>query len=155
MALPTILLVEDDSNDEELGRLALSENSIKCNLVVAHDGPEALDYLWARGAYSGRNTGQPPKVVLLDLKLPKLSGIEVLRQIRNHPRTRHVPVVVFTSSKEENDLIECYRLGANAYVQKPIDFAEFSAALQQICIFWVIANRTLPTTKLIANEPAA
>lgn len=152
MALPTILLVEDDSNDEELGRLALEENSIKCDLVVAHDGPEALDYLWGRGAYASRDTESLPKVVLLDLKLPKLSGVEVLRQIRNHPRTRYLPVVVFTSSKEESDLIDCYRLGANAYVQKPIDFAEFSAALQQIGIFWVIANRTLPV-KIPANEP--
>jgi two-component system response regulator len=153
MALPTILLVEDDSNDEELGRLALEANSIKCELVVAHDGPEALDYLWARGNYA-RAAGTLPKVVLLDLKLPKLSGVEVLRQIRNHPRTRHLPVVVFTSSKEESDLLDCYRLGANAYVQKPIDFAEFSAALQQIGIFWIIANRTIQNT-LTAHEPTA
>lgn len=153
MALPTILLVEDDSNDEELGRLALEANSIKCELVVAHDGPQALDYLWMRGSHASRDVALP-KVVLLDLKLPKLSGIEVLRQIRNHPRTCHLPVVVFTSSKEESDLIECYRHGANAYVQKPIDFAEFSAALQQIGIFWVIANRTL-TNELSAHEPAA
>jgi two-component system, response regulator len=144
MALPTILLVEDDSNDEELGRIALEENSIKCELVVAHDGLEALDYLWARGLYAGRDATVLPQVVLLDLKLPKLSGRDVLRQIRADPLTRYVPVVVFTSSKEESDLIECYRLGCNAYVQKPVDFAEFSAALQQIGIFWVLANRTLP-----------
>lgn len=143
MALPTILLIEDDSNDEELGRLALEENSIKCNLVVAHDGLEALDYLCGRGTYAGKDTALP-KVVLLDLKLPKLNGVEVLRQIRSNSLTRYLPVVVFTSSKEEKDLAECYRLGANAYVQKPIDFAEFSAALQQIGIFWVMANRTLP-----------
>ncbi|HEX5055033.1 MAG TPA: response regulator [Gammaproteobacteria bacterium] len=154
MGLPTILLVEDDSNDEELGRLALEANSIKCDLVIAHDGPQALDYLWARGGYAMREAGILPKVVLLDLKLPKLSGIEVLRQIRDHPRTRHLPVVIFTSSKEESDLIECYRLGANAYVQKPIDFAEFSAALQQIGIFWLIANRTL-SNKLSAHEQTA
>jgi two-component system, response regulator len=144
MALPTILLVEDDSNDEELGRIALEENSIKCELVVAHDGLEALDYLCARGLYAGRDATVLPQVVLLDLKLPKLSGRDVLRQIRADPLTRYVPVVVFTSSKEESDLIECYRLGCNAYVQKPVDFAEFSAALQQIGIFWVLANRTLP-----------
>jgi two-component system, response regulator len=153
MALPTILLVEDDSNDEELGRLALEENSIKCELVVVHDGPEALDYLWTRGAYADRDDVMP-HVVLLDLKLPKLSGTEVLRQIRAHPCTRYLPVVVFTSSKEESDLVECYRLGANAYVQKPIDFAEFSAALQQIGIFWIIANRILPV-KISAHEPSA
>lgn len=154
MALPTILLVEDDSNDEELGRLALEENSIKCDLVVVHDGPEALDYLWARGAYASRDAAAIPKVVLLDLKLPKLSGVHVLREIRANPRTRYLPVVVFTSSKEESDLLECYRFGANAYVQKPIDFAEFSAALQQIGIFWVIANRT-PPAKSFVNEPTA
>jgi two-component system response regulator len=154
MALPTILLVEDDSNDEELGRLALDENSIKCELIVAHDGPEALDYLWARGAYASRDPEVLPQVMLLDLKLPKLSGIDVLRQIRAHPGTRYLPVVIFTSSKEESDLIECYRLGANAYVQKPVDFAEFSAALQQIGIFWVIANRTLPA-QVTAHEPSA
>jgi two-component system, response regulator len=154
MALPTILMVEDDSNDEELGRLALDENSIKCDLVVVHDGPEALDYLWARGAYTSRDADDLPKVVLLDLKLPKLSGVHVLREIRANPRTRHLPVVVFTSSKEESDLLNCYRFGANAYVQKPIDFAEFSAALQQIGIFWVIANRTPPAMSF-ANEPQA
>lgn len=154
MTLPTILLVEDDSNDEELGRLALEENSIKCELVVMRDGPEALDYLWARGTHVGRDGSILPQVVLLDLKLPKLSGMEVLRQIRAHPRTRYLPVVVFTSSKEDSDLAECYRLGANAYVQKPIDFAEFSAALQQIGIFWIIANRTLPA-KVSTHEPPA
>jgi two-component system, response regulator len=149
MAQPVILLVEDDLNDEELGRIALDENSIKCDLQVAHDGVEALDYLFARGRYAQRNPDELPQVVLLDLKLPKLSGLDVLRQLRANPRTRYLPVVIFTSSREERDLAEGYALGANAYVVKPVDFAEFSAVIQQIGLFWVLWNRSAPVPAMM------
>jgi two-component system response regulator len=142
---PVILLVEDDPNDEELARMALEENTIKNELVVAHDGVEALDYLFGRAKWAGSEPPRP-QLILLDLKLPKLGGFEVLREIRANDRTKYLPVVVFTSSKEDRDLIESYRLGANAYVPKPIDFADFSGAVQQLGLFWILWNRPAPTS---------
>jgi two-component system response regulator len=139
-----ILLVEDDPNDEELARIAFEENRIRNELVVVRDGAEALDFLFARGKYSGRDVSVSPQLVLLDLKLPKVDGLEVLRRLRLHESTRYLPVVIFTSSKEEQDIVESYKLGANAYVRKPIDFAEFSAAVGQLGMFWVLLNETSP-----------
>lgn len=144
MNQPVILLVEDDNNDEVLAKLALEENNVKNELIVARDGQEALDYLFARGKYQSRNKLDLPQVVLLDLKLPKVSGLQVLEALRLDPVTKFLPVVIFTSSKEERDLIEGYKLGANAYVRKPIDFSEFSAAVQQLGVFWVLFNKKPP-----------
>ena len=139
---PFILLVEDDPNDEELTRMALQENHILCDLVVVNDGELALDYLFRRGMYADLDPNILPKIVLLDLNLPKVDGIEVLRQIRADERTRIVPVVIFSSSKEEKDVETCFRLGANAFVRKPIDFTEFSEALHQLGLFWILWNLT-------------
>ena len=143
MDLPTILLVEDDPNDQELCRLALEEHRIKNKLDVVEDGAEALDYLFAQGKYVERDIISLPQVVLLDLKLPKISGLEVLRKLRENPRTKYLPVVVFTSSKEEQDIVDSYKLGANAYVRKPIDFSQFSKAVEQLGIFWVLLNESV------------
>jgi two-component system response regulator len=148
MNQPVILLVEDDNNDEELAKLALQENSIRNELVVVRDGQEALDYLFAQGKYANRNPHDLPQVVMLDLKLPKLNGLEVLKALRQNERTKYLAVVVFTSSKEERDLLESYKLGANAFVQKPIDFAEFSSAVQQLGLFWVLWNKRAPESEL-------
>lgn len=139
MKLPTILLVEDDANDEELTRLALNEQQLKHELVVVRDGVEALDYLFKRGKFADR-PGLNPQLMLLDLKLPKLNGLEVLKQLREASTTHHVPVVVFTSSREEKDIKECYQRGANAFVRKPIEFSEFSDAVRTMASFWLALN---------------
>lgn len=144
MKQPTILLVEDDRNDEELTRLALIENRVSNDLNIVRDGAEALDYLFGRGKFADRTAHPFPQVVLLDLKLPKVNGVEVLKQLRDHPSTKFLPVVVFTSSKEERDLVDCYKFGANAYVRKPINFSEFSEAVRQLGMFWVLLNQTSP-----------
>lgn len=135
-----ILLVEDNENDEELTRLAFEQNHIKNELVVAHDGVEALDYIFAQGMYEGRNPLAVPQVIILDLKLPKIDGLEVLRKVRENPKTRLIPVVILTSSKEEQDLVEAYELGTNAYVRKPVDFMEFVAAVKNLGMFWLLLN---------------
>src|SRR2546429_788787 len=126
-----ILLVEDNPDDEALTVRALKKNNIKNEVVVAHDGVEALDYLFATGKHAGREA-LLPQIVLLDLKLPKVDGLEVLRRLRADERTQHVPVVVLTTSKEDRDLVASYSLGANSYVRKPVDFAEFSEAVRQL-----------------------
>ncbi|HLY66143.1 MAG TPA: response regulator [Chloroflexota bacterium] len=131
-----ILLVEDNPDDEELTRIALKENNILNELVVAHDGAEALDYLF------GDNT--LPQVVLLDLKLPKVDGLDVLRRLRSTDRTKLLPVVILTSSKEEQDLVEGYSLGANSYVRKPIDFGQFMDAVKQLQLYWLVLNDSPP-----------
>ena len=140
----TILLVEDNPDDEELTRVALQESKIANTLVVARDGVEALDYLFGTGAHEGRDTRLMPQVVLLDLKLPRLNGMEVLRRMRADDRTRYLPVVVLTSSDEEKDLFESYGLGANSYVRKPVDFAQFVDSVRQLELYWLVLNRPAP-----------
>ena len=143
MAAPVkvILLVEDDPDDETLTLRALG--SIKNDIVVVRDGVEALDYLFGTGPYAGRDTRVTPRLVLLDLKLPKVDGLEVLRRLRADPRTMLVPVVVLTSSDRQKDVVESYQLGANSYVRKPVDFAEFSEAVRQLGLYWLLIN-TVP-----------
>lgn len=137
-----ILLVEDQPDDEVLTLRALKKNNIRNEVVVARDGAQALDYLFARGEYQEREL---PQVILLDLKLPKVDGLEVLRQVRQDPRTRRLPVVILTSSKEERDIIQGYNLGANSYVRKPVDFEQFSEAVRQLGLYWFVLNEAPPT----------
>ena len=140
----TILLVEDNRKDEALTLRALKQNNITNEVVVARDGAEALDYLFARGAHSARDPSDMPMLILLDLKLPKLGGLEVLKQLRADPRTKLLPVVILTSSTEEGDLVEGYGLGANSYVRKPVDFTEFAEAIRQIGLYWLMLNQRPP-----------
>ena len=139
-----ILLVEDNPDDEDLTIMALRENNMKNEVVVAHDGAEALDYLFGTGQHAGRDLAVMPALTLLDLKLPKLSGLEVLKRIRANERTRLLPVVILTSSKEEVDLIAGYKLGCNGYVRKPVSFPEFVEATKQVGLFWLLLNETPP-----------
>lgn len=137
---PPILLVEDNPDDEALTIRAFGKNSIQNPIVVARDGQEALDYLYAQGPFSSRNADERPVLILLDIKLPKLNGIEVLRQIRGHDATRLIPVVVLTTSKEEDDLVKSYSLGANSYIRKPVDFMQFMEVVKQVGIYWLMLN---------------
>ncbi len=139
-----ILLVEDNDDDIALTLRAFKKNNIKNTIVVARDGVEALDYLFATGAHSGRDRNDLPQVVLLDLKLPRLEGLEVLRRIRAEEATKTLPVVVLTSSKEEQDLIASYRSGCNSYVRKPVDFDEFVEAARQLGLYWLLLNEAPP-----------
>jgi len=143
-----ILLVEDNPDDEALTLRALKKNNILNKVVVAHDGVEALDYLFAEGGYSGRDTSVVPELVLLDLKLPKVDGLQVLRRIRADKRTKLLPVVILTSSKEERDLIESYSLGANSYIRKPVDFVQFGRAVQQLGLYWLVLNVAPPKLRM-------
>jgi two-component system response regulator len=136
-----ILLVDDCPEDVELTIRALRRNKIANEIAVAEDGPEALDFLFCRGSYQHRSPASPPKLVLLDLKLPKIGGLEVLREMRGDPKTRTIPVVILTSSKEQKDLITGYDLGVNAFVQKPVDFVQFGEAIRQIGMFWMLINQ--------------
>ncbi len=147
MALDSVLLVEDNPDDIALTMRAFRKHNIENRVVVAVDGVEALDYLFGTGAHAGRDTSQQPQLVLLDLKLPKVDGLDVLRRLRADPRTRYLPVVVLTSSVEKRDLIESYDLGANSYVQKPVDFLEFVAATSQLGLYWLLLNRPAPSGK--------
>ena len=137
--LKRILLVEDDAKDVELTLMALRENSLANEVVVARDGAEALDYLYRRGSYALRSE-EMPAVVLLDLKMPKVDGIQVLRQIKSDDRLKQMPVVILTSSKESHDLEECYKLGVNAYVVKPVTFSDFVDAVKGLGVFWALIN---------------
>ena len=145
-----ILLAEDDPRDVELTLEALREHNLTNEVVVARDGEEALDYVYRRGAFASRPEGQPV-VVLLDLKMPKVDGVEVARQLKSDPRTRVIPVVVLTSSRESRDLEECYRLGVNAYVVKPVQFRDFIDAVRQVGAFWALLNEPPPVCK--GREP--
>jgi len=142
-----ILLVEDNPDDEALTIRALKKNNIGNELVVVRDGAEALDFLFATGAYSGRNLNKRLQVILLDLKLPKVDGLEVLRRIRADERTRLLPVVILTSSKEESDLLTGYSLGANSYVRKPVDFNQFVEAVRNLGLYWLVLNEAPPFQK--------
>lgn len=143
ITLNKILLVEDNPNDVELTMEALSENNIANAVDVASDGEEALDYLYCKGKFSSRPEGNPG-VILLDLKLPKINGLEVLGKIRSDAGLKLIPVVILTSSREESDLVESYRLGVNAYVVKPVDFNEFVRAIRTLGLFWAIINEPPP-----------
>jgi two-component system response regulator len=137
-----ILLVEDNSNDEELTLYALRKNNIANHVQVVHDGAEALEYLFCTGAYTHRLINDPPKMVLLDLKLPKVDGLEVLEQIKADERTRTIPVVVLTSSQEERDIVESYQLGVNSYIVKPVDFEQFTDIVSRLGLYWMLLNKT-------------
>ena len=137
-----ILLVEDNPNDAELALRALKKNNLANNILVVTDGEEALDFIFARGAFSERKIENGPKVILLDLKLPKVDGLEVLRAIKSDPHTKIIPVVVLTSSKEESDIVASYRLGVNSYIVKPVDFAKFVAAVRDLGLYWLLLNQS-------------
>ena len=136
-----LLLVEDNPNDVELTLRALKKNNLANRVVVVNDGEEALNFIFARGTYSVRTVENVPKVILLDLKLPKVDGLEVLRAVKGDPRTRVIPVVVLTSSKEEKDIIESYRLGVNSYIVKPVDFDKFVEAIRNLGLYWLLLNQ--------------
>ena len=139
-----ILLVEDNQDDIALTLRALKKAKIANEVVIAEDGQKALDYLFNPDLRADRSKNKNPAVILLDLKLPKIDGLEVLRRLRAHPQTRLLPVVILTSSKEEHDLVEGYSLGANAYMRKPVDFLQFSEAIQQLGLFWLVLNEPPP-----------
>jgi len=140
-----ILLVEDNPDDEALTLRALKKNNILNEVVVAHDGVEALDYLFATGVYTGRDVSDQPQLVLLDLKLPKIDGLEVLRRLRGDERTRLQPVVILTTSNEDRDILSSYKLGANSYIRKPVDFEQFMEAVRQLGLYWLVLNTPPPS----------
>lgn len=140
MSERVILLVEDNPDDEALTLRALNKNNIANQVIVARDGAEALDYLFGTGAHQGRNVAHQPQLILLDLKLPKIDGLEVLKRLRSDHRTKHVPVVVLTSSMEQRDIVACYDDGANSYIRKPVDFEEFLKAVNQLGMYWLLMN---------------
>lgn len=135
-----ILLVEDNPNDAELTLRALKKNNLANKVHHVKDGAEALDYIFATGAYAGRNVQEIPKVILLDLKLPKVGGIQVLRQIKSDDRTKVIPVVVLSSSKEDSDIIEAYKLGVNSYIVKPVEFDKFVNSVSELGLYWILMN---------------
>ena len=139
-----ILLVEDNPDDELLTLRALRKNNVLNKVVVARDGVEALDFLFGTGRYSGRDTAVMPQLILLDLKLPKIDGLEVLKRLRADERTRLLPVVILTSSREEQDMLDGYGLGANSYVRKPVNFEQFVQAIEQLKLYWLILNEAPP-----------
>ena len=144
LAGKNILLVEDNPDDEALTLRAFARNGIRQQVHVARDGVEALDYLFARGAHAGRDLARQPTITLLDLKLPRLDGLEVLRHVRADDRTRNLPVVILTSSREDQDLVRGYGLGANSYIRKPVDFNQFVEAVRQIGVYWLQLNENPP-----------
>ncbi len=147
MSKKFILLVEDNPDDVELTLRALRKNNVRNGVEVVKDGAEALDYLFCTGTYANRDTGILPVVVLLDLKLPKIDGLEVLKRLRSDERTKLLPVVILTSSDEEQDIVQGYNLGANSYVRKPIDFAKFCEAVRQLQMYWFLLNEPPPNNR--------
>jgi len=144
-----ILLVEDNPDDVELTLHALRREKLANTVQVARDGEEALDYIFCRGQYAGRKNGHP-RVVLLDLKLPKVDGLQVLKEMKEDPRTKAIPVVILTSSREEKDLVNGYKLGVNAYIQKPVDFEQFRETVKSLGLFWLVVNQPPPEAALAA-----
>lgn len=145
-----ILLVEDNPADEELTLHALRQNKLANKIHVARDGEEALDFLFGRGQFPTRQLHQPPRIVLLDLKLPKVDGLEVLRTVKADPRTRAIPIIVLTSSKEERDMVESYSLGVNSYIQKPVDFSSFRDTVRHLGLYWLLINAAPPASAFAA-----
>ncbi len=143
----TILLVEDNPDDEALTLLALDKSKISNEIVIVRDGVEALDYLFGAGAHAGRDTLLQPRLILLDLKLPKLDGLEVLKRLRADPRTALLPVTILTTSSEERDVAASYRLGANSYVRKPVNFDAFIEAVRHLCLYWLTLNTAPPVSR--------
>ncbi len=139
-----LLLVEDNPDDEELTLLAFEQNSSAHDVVVARDGIEALDYLFGMGSYAGRDTSTMPALILLDLQLPRINGLEVLQRLRADPRTKLVPIVILTTSNEQQDLINSYSLGCNSYIRKPVDYTQFVTAVQQLGMYWLLLNEAPP-----------
>ncbi len=148
----TILLVEDNPDDVELTLRAFRKNKIANNTVIVRDGAEALDYLFGTGTYADRDTSDAPRIVLLDLKLPKLNGLQVLERLRADERTKLTPVVILTSSKEEQDLIRGYKSGANSYVRKPVDFNQFVEAVRNIGLYWLLINESPIQNQQLLNS---
>jgi two-component system, response regulator len=144
VSVRVILLVEDNPDDEELTLRALQKSNISNPVVVARDGVEALDYLFSRGPHAGRDVREQPQVVLLDLKLPKLDGLQVLKAVRADPRTKRLPIVILTSSAEEQDVLAGYDLGANSYIRKPVDFTQFVESVRQLGLYWLVLNEPVP-----------
>ena len=144
MKAKKILLVEDSPDDQELIRMAIEEEHIANEIVALPDGAQALDYLFGRGAYAGRDVSDTPLVILLDIKLPKVNGLEVLQQLRANPQTSLIPVVMLTSSNEERDILDSYENRVNSYVRKPVDFNQFTEAVKQLKLYWVILNEAPP-----------
>jgi two-component system response regulator len=144
MSNKVILLVEDNPDDELLTLRALKKTGFSSQVVVARDGVEALDYLFASGPYSGRDPAVMPQLILLDLKLPRVDGLEVLKRLRSDERTRRLPVVILTSSREQRDMLDGYGLGANSYVRKPVDFEQFVRAVEQLKLYWLVLNEAPP-----------
>jgi len=136
-----ILLVEDNPNDAELALRALKKNNLANKIHLVKDGAEALEFIFADGAYAGRNIGNKPKVIFLDLKLPKVDGLEVLRKVKSDERTRSIPIVVLTSSHEERDVVESYKFGVNSYIVKPVDFDKFIHAVAELGMYWMLLNK--------------
>ena len=140
-----ILLVEDNPNDVELTLHALKENNLSNHIEVVRDGEEALEFIFATGSYAGRSRDQRPKLILLDLKLPKVNGLEVLKRLKSDPLTKMIPVVVLTSSREEPDIVESYELGVNSYIVKPVDFEQFTEAVRHLGLYWLLMNEPSST----------
>jgi two-component system response regulator len=147
-----ILLVEDSLDDVELTLRALAKNNISNRVVVVRDGEEALDYLMGKGPYSENKPRVLPVVILLDLKLPKIDGLEVLAKLRQNEKTQYIPVVILTTSKEEQDLLSGYRLGANSYIRKPVDFQQFTEAIKQLGLYWLVLNEPPPSVRRVEEN---
>ncbi|HEX4379828.1 MAG TPA: response regulator [Candidatus Acidoferrum sp.] len=150
-----ILLVEDDPADAELTLMAIGREKLTANVHVVRDGAEALDFVFCRGPYAGRKFERPPKLILLDLKLPKVSGHQVLRAIKSDPRTRAIPVVVLTSSDQDRDLVECYRSGTNSYIQKPVDLQKFQETVRNFGTYWLRVNQPPPLAAFMEPDSGA